>query len=293
MSSQRFRSQVTGMRPNYFYSITGVTLILVMLGFFGLLVLQGRQLLSQLREKLSIITELKEAEEPGQLAELKSFMQAQPFLKSGSLEFISKEDGVKMMQQEFGDNFLKLDMANPLYDILSFHVNGNYLHADSLTGIRAMLKSNPLVIDVYYQEGLASKLFDNFQKISLISLALAAFLVVVAAFLIHNTIRLALYANRFIIKNMELVGATWEFISRPFILKSLLHGFLSGALAVGILTLLQFWAMDAIPELKNLITIPVYSLLAGVILLTGILISVTSTYFTINKYLRLRIDELY
>ncbi len=285
--------KVPAHKPNYLYTIVSVTLVLFLLGLFGLLVLEGRLFVRSLKEKVEIIVELKEETTPAGTDSLKQQLTASPFLKPNSVRFITKEEGAAMMQNDFGEEFLKLDMANPLYDVLIFNVISDWMHPDSLKVMRSQVREFPFVNDVYYQEGLADAVAGNLKNLSLIVFGASIFFIIVAFALILNTIRLALYSNRFLIKNMELVGATWGFISRPYIWRSLGHGLLSALLAIVLLGLLLWLWLSRLPEAGDFLNIPGIAGIFGAILLLGLFIPLAGTYFVVKKYLRMRVDDLY
>ena len=134
---------------------------------------------------------------------------------------------------------------------------------------------------------------QNLKGIGYVVLMIGLFLLMVAIFLIHNTIRLALFANRFLIKNMELVGASWEFISRPYIKKSAFHGFISGVLAIIVLGVIWYLIQTDLPELREVTNYQLMGLLSLILIFLGIGISAGSTFYVVNKYLRMRVDEMY
>ena len=206
---------------------------------------------------------------------------------------VSKEDGARMMQDEFGDAFLKLDMANPLYDVLTFNVKADYVNSVGMEEIKKRLEGFEHVNDVFYQESIADAIADNLKNISYWILGSGFFFLFVAIALILNTIRLALYSNRFLIKNMELVGASWGFISKPFLIRSFWHGLLCGILAIGVLSALIYWVFYSQTNLKEQLHIPGVLILFGSLLFIGIFLNVFSTYFVVNKYLKMRVDDLY
>jgi cell division transport system permease protein len=283
-----------GTKPNYFYSIVSVTLVLLLLGLFGLLLLLGNQLINSLKEKVEIIVELKEETQQSSIDSLKALLADYVFVKENTVRHISKEEGAAMMQDEFGEDFLKLDMANPLYDVLIFNVNAAWMESDSLSQVRATIMEHSLVNDVYYQESVAGSIAENLHRASYAALLASAFFIIVAVALILNTIRLALYSNRFLIKNMELVGASWGFISRPYLAKSIRHGFLSGLLAVALLSgILYLVFYNNSSEMQQILNWPLIAVLFAALLVLGVLIEFGSTYFVVNKYLRMRVDDLY
>ncbi len=280
-------------RPNYLYSIISVALVLFLLGFFGMIILQAQHLVKVLKEQVNLLVEI-EAGTPGQdIARLQEYLRDSYYTKEGSVEFISREEAARIMQEDFGEDFLKLDLPNPFYDVVSFNVKAAYMEPDSLQAIRANLKARGYVNDVYYQESLVDEIAGNVRRIGYIALGIGLFFVLIATTLIHNTIRLALYANRFLIKNMELVGASWRFISRPYLWRAVLHGLLSGLLAITALLALFYWAQSDLPELELMSEPLPTSLLFGGLLLLGILITTLSTYYVVNKYLKMRVNDLY
>lgn len=280
-------------KPNYLYAIVSVTLVLFLLGLFGLLVVQGQQFIRTMKEQVEIIVEFKPESSPLAVDSLQQYLNGAPFYKSNSAHFISKEDGTAMMREEFGEEFLKLDMANPLYDVLTFNVRSDWMEPDSLLNMRESIRQFSYVSDVFYQESVTNAIASNLKKVSFAVLAAGLFFIFVAVALILNTIRLALYANRFIIKNMELVGASWGFISRPYLAKSLMHGILSGVLAVGALSLLLYLLIHNTGEIQDLLDFQGIAIVFGGIMLLGILLTTLSTFYVVNKYLRMRVDDLY
>lgn len=280
-------------RPNYFYAVLSVALVLFLLGLFGLIAIQANRLVTVFKEKINVLVEIQEGTDTETIANLQSKLENSHFTKTSSIDFISREEAAKDMADSFGEDFLKLDLPNPFYDIITFNVQADYVQTDSLKRIRAGLIKETAVTGVYYQETLVEEVGGNISRIGLISLVAGLFFIVVAVTLIHNTIRLALYANRFIIRNMELVGASWEFISRPYLLRSFRHSLLSAAIAIGALILLLGWAQNKLPELQQIEDITGFILLFIGLTIVGVLINMASTYYVVRKYLRMREDDLY
>ncbi|MCB0651388.1 MAG: permease-like cell division protein FtsX [Saprospiraceae bacterium] len=280
-------------RPNYLYSIMSVALVLFLLGFFALLIAHGQRLVKSFKEKVVIVIELKDEISDEDVGALRESLSGKPYTKAGSVEYIDKESAEEDMKETFGEDFLKLDMPNPFYDILTFNVNAGYANRDSLINIKGGLKDSPAVNDVFYQENLVDQIADNIKKLSWITLGIGLFFIFVAITLIHNTVRLALYANRFLIKNMQLVGATWEFISRPYIYRAMQHGLLSALIAAVLLVLVLFWAEVSLPALGELQDWNLIAVLFLALLVLGILINALSTHSVVKKYLKMREDDLY
>lgn len=280
-------------KPNYLYAIVSIALVLFLLGCFGLLIINAQQLVKRYKEQVNLIIEIKADAAVEQVSDLRLYLEQSPYTRQGSVHWINKEAAAQMMKTEYGEEFLKLDLPNPFLDVVVFNLRADYLQGDRLQRIREELKALPGVSDVFYQENLISSIANNLQRAGYFALGLGLFFLLVAVTLIHNTIRLALYSNRFLIKNMELVGASWSFISRPYLLRAALHGLLSSVLAcLGLLGLI-FWMSAKVPELTLLRD---DHTLLGVItglLLCGVLLYTASTGFAVNKYLKMRADDLY
>lgn len=286
-------SKLLRTKPNYLYSIISVALVLFLLGLFGFIVLFGQQLIVTFKEQVNILIEVKPNAAEEEVLELQERIKESVFVKPNSVQYFSEEEGAEFMQKDFDTDILKLDLTNPLYALITFNVKSAYMSTDSLEGIRNGLRDWTAVNDVYYQENMIDQLIRNMERIGYITLGIGLFLIIVAVTLIHNTIRLALYSNRFLIKNMELVGASWDFITRPYLLKAFQHGLISGILAVGGLYLLIYWIGTDIPEINNVEYLPSTLGLFGVLIVLGILINTLSTYYVVNKYLRMRVNDLY
>jgi cell division transport system permease protein len=278
-------------KTNYFYSIVSVALVLFLLGFFGTALLFTRQQVTNQQEKISMMVELKENADELSLQMLKNWLPKADFVRE--VHFVSKEQAGAMMRKSLGDEFIASDMPLPFYDAFSVNLKSDRLNSDSIAVITARLRTNDAISDVYMDEGLIGDVSKTVEKIALIALAVAALFIIVAITLIHNTIRLNLFSDRFIIKNMELVGASWGFISRPYIGRGVRNGFLSALFAIILLGVLWFFAQKEAPELNFLFTNPLFwASVIGLVLL-GVLISWLSTFYVVNKYLKMRLDDLY
>lgn len=280
-------------KPNYVYTISSVAMVLFLLGFFSILFSLSRQLGHLLKERVSILVEIEPESNPLLVDSLVRTIQADTIIKSETILLISKEAALASLQEDVGEDLLSLDLPNPLYDVITFNVKADYMTSERLEGLRDKLKSERFVKDVYYQVGLVHQIVTNIKKVSWLFLVLGCLFLVIAITLIHNTVRLALYANRFVIKNMELVGATWEFISKPYIKRSILHGIISAIIAILLLICLLLWANNYLPEIRTLSTGFTLTGIGVTLLLLGILINGLSTYFVINKYLNMRLEDLY
>ncbi|MEM6319753.1 MAG: permease-like cell division protein FtsX [Bacteroidota bacterium] len=293
MSDLLGKSPAKKSKPNYWYSIISVSLVLFLLGFFGLLLLQTQQLINVFKERVNVLIELEQGTDSLTTESLLSTLKSVDYSKKETIRYITKEKALLSLQSDFGEDFMALDLPNPLYDVVTFNMHAEFMSSDLLSQIKTNFKTRPYVNDVYYQEGLVHIIADNVRKMGWFALGFGALFLIVAVTLIHNTIRLALYSNRFLIKNMELVGASWGFISRPYIQKSVWHGILSAFLAILALIFVIWLAQKEFIELKELQNIPQSMVLFAGLFLLGILINGASTWYVINKYLKMRLDDLY
>ncbi|MBX2927381.1 MAG: permease-like cell division protein FtsX [Saprospiraceae bacterium] len=289
MSSQAtYRSRV-----NYLNVILSMAVVLFMLGLFGYALLYGGQLTKALRESIDIVVELKEGAQKTQADSLAGLLRSSDFVKTESVQFISKEEAAKAMREELGEDHAQLNLPNPYFDMLTFNVQAAYMHPDSLAWIRDAVREFAGVNDVFYQENTAGIVAANIKKIAWAALIIAVFFIFAAVTLIHNTIRLALYANRFLIKNMELTGATWGFISRPFLRRAAWHGLLSALIACAALWLMHRGLETALPQWRNFENVPLLAAGAALLILLGVAVHALSTLTVVRKYLRLRVDDLF
>jgi len=281
------------VKTNSFYAIVGVSLVLFLLGAFGLSLLYAQNLVILFKERMNVLVELEEGSSKEAIAQLENQLTRTPFVKAGSVVFVSRENAAEQMRSEFGEDFLKLNLPNPFYDMITFNLQAQYMEIDSLKDIEAQIRQFPIVGDVYYQENLIDQVSANLKKLTYVAVGIGIFIIFVALLLIYNTIRLSLYANRFLIKTMQLVGASWGFISRPFFWKAAGYGLISGLLALAALMLLLLWMWQALPELRYVDDWFSMGMLALSVVVLGVLLFSFSTYLVVNKYLRMRVDDLY
>ena len=277
----------------YIYAIISIALVLLIIGFYGLLLIFGQRTIDSIKENLEIIVELSPSATAESHETLTAYLEDQPFIKSNSIQFISKEEGLLKLEREFGEELIDFDFDNPLFDVIIFHVKTEFAQSQSLKNIKLELLENTTVQDVHYQDIIVENLETNSQKFSWIILLIGSLFLITAIALINNTVRLALNDNRFVIKNMQYVGATEGFIIRPYLNKALLHGLLSGILAVaGIFGLLTFLNQQISGLFTNVFSTEVF-LLCGVLLFVGIGISTVSTFIAVRRFLRKRMADLY
>lgn len=287
------KKQSLRTRPNYLYAILSVAIVLFFIGLFGMVIIHARKFSTVLKERVNILIEIKEATPKAEIDQLITDFNSSFFVKEGSVDFVSKEEAVEVLREDFGEDFMKMDMTNPLYDVITLNLKADYMNEDSLDVLRTAVVMNQNINNVYYEESMVEAITSNITRLGFLFGVIGLCFVFVAIILIHNTIKLALYSNRFLIKNMELVGASWEFISTPYIKKGVTNGFISAILAIIALGVLLAFIRGDIPEFQSIVSLPDFFLLFAMIIVIGVLMSGTSTYYVVNKYLKMRLDDLY
>lgn len=280
-------------KPNYLYAMLSVALVLFLLGFFALVLLHAQELIRLYKEQVNIIVELNENVATAQIDSVQQFLYAQPQVIDSSVQYISKDAAALLMQEEFEEDFQQLGLPNPFYEMFTFNVRAGVMHPDSLASLKFAINTFPGVNDVYYQETFIDEIAQNLKRMGYLAIALGLFFFVVAVTLVHNTIRLALYSNRFLIKNMQLVGASWMFISRPYLLRAIAHGFIASVMAIAALSGILLWVRSDIPQLLLIENTMVFIYLLLLLIPLGILLYTISTYRVVRRYLTMRVDDLY
>lgn len=280
-------------KPNYTYAILSVSLVLFLLGFFALILVHAQELIQIYKEQVNIIVELQDAAAPEQIDSVAQLLRQQEAILDSSITYISKDAAAQLMQEEFGEDFQDLGLPNPFYEMYTFNVRASTMQSDSLEQLQAIIAEFPGVNAVYFQESVIDEISNNLKKLGYLALVVSLFFFIVAVTLVHNTIRLALYSNRFLIKNMQLVGASWGFISRPYLLRALAHGFIASVLAIAALSGILFWVRRDIPQLLLVEDATTFVYLLCALIPLGMLLYGISTYQVVRKQLTMRVDDLY
>ncbi len=285
------KPQKRSLFSSYFSTTISISLVLFLFGLLGLLLINAQRLSDYVMENIGVTLILKEDAREVDVIKLQKKLEATDYIKS--TRFVDKETAATELKTELGEDFVGFLGYNPLLSSIDVKVYAGYSNPDSMAVLEKQFLANPEVQEVYYQRNLVKQLNSNMKKISLILLILGGLMFVIFTALIHNTIRLSIYSKRFIINTMQLVGATRSFIRRPFIAKGILHG-IYGAIIACFLLLGLFFSYQT--ELKGFIDFQnpaTLGLLALGIFIFGILISGISTYFAVNKFLRLKFDQLF
>jgi cell division transport system permease protein len=290
-NDQIITTKVKKGKATYTYSIIGVALVLFLLGSLGWLVINAGQLSKTFKENIEISIILNDNTRDEMALKLKEIIDQQAFTKSS--QFITKEKAAEQFKKDFGEDFLQVLDYNPLYTSVNFHLHSDYLHTDSLIKIERFIKQSNIVREVFYQKNLVDIMNSNVKRVGIVVLIISLFLIFSVIILIDNTIRLAMFSNRFLIKTMQMVGATRWFIAKPFDIRSVINGIISALIAIGGILLLKMFTEAWLPELKTLSSTKWMLILCSSILMMGIVISFLSTHRSVIKYLRTQLDDLY
>ncbi len=276
--------------------VISISLALFVIGLFGLLVIYSQELENQVRQNIRMQVYLKSTITETQRLQIENKLLSMEYVNKDAgkgLSYISKEEAAKNFIAETGEDFTKFLGDNPLHDAYLVSINPNFHSVSEMEKIKAEIKKMNGVFQVFYVEGLINSVNKNITKVGLILLGLIAVLLLTVALLINNTLRLALFSQRFLIRSMQLVGAKKWFIQRPFLFRAAGYGLLAGAIASALLWLFSNFIQRKIEDLSLIHNQKQLMTLMVVLLVSGIMIGVVSTLIAIQKYLRMSLDELY
>ena len=279
------------LRSSYLTLVISVSLVLFLLGVMGLLLINARELSDYFRESLSFSVMLDDDAKEADIRMLQKDLDAKPYVKS--TEYISKNEAAAKMKEELGEDFINFLGDNPLPPSIDVYLYAGYTSPDSVVKIEKYVLEYPFVKEVYYQESLLFLINENVKKISLFLLVISSFLFLIAITIINNTIRLSIYSKRFLIRTMQLIGATRAFIRRPFIMQSALHGLIAALVAMCLLMGLLYLIEKEFFLLFTFKSTNLLLLLGVSLIIIGILINIISTFFSVNRYLSISEDQLY
>lgn len=279
------------LRSAYVTSVLSISLVLFMIGLVGLLLLNTKKVSDYVKENIGFSVIIKDNTKEVDIIHLQKLLDARPFVKS--TKYITKEEAARELKEELGEDFISFLGYNPLLASIDVRLYAAYANADSIAKIELEIQGYPQVKELYYQKSLVHLVNDNVKKISLIIMAFSCLLFFIAVTLINNTVRLAIYAKRFIIHTMQLVGATRAYIRKPFLTTSVATGILGALIAIGLLAITVYFAEQEMSGIITLQDIDILVFLFLLILLLGVIINFVSSYLAVNKYLHIKIDKLY
>ena len=267
------------------------TMVLLLIGMALSAVLMARNLSAYVRENICFSLVLDDGMDNRAVLSLQRRLEKQPFVKE--MAYISKEDALKDYIRETGTDPRQFAGFNPLRASVEIHLKSAYANTDSIAQIESLLGQESHIKDIVYQQELVDAVNRNVGRISLLLLGLAALLLLISFALINNTVKLTIYAKRFLIHTMQLVGAGWGFIRRPFLWRNFWTGLFAGLAADAVLWGLAGWLVTAEPGLAGVVTARVMGLVAVAVLVAGVLITTLCALLSVNRYLRMRPDALY
>jgi cell division transport system permease protein len=280
-------------KPSYVYSIVGVALVLLIMGILGWIFLNFRSAGNSFKEDIRISAYLRTTSKDS-IDQIYKYIIAQPYAKN--VQYISKEGAKEIWSKEgSSEDWAKILDYNPLPESIDFYARSQYVNRDSLQKISDDIMSHfsNNIDELQYPKTLVNNLNERSSKLGLIFLVVAVVLCTIVIVSIDNTIRLAMFSNRFLIKTMQMVGATRGFIARPMGIRAVINGLISSAIAIVILFILIGWAEDQFPQLSAIRDTRLTIILFGGMILVGVGISLFSTHRSVIKYLKMSLDDLY
>lgn len=280
------------------YPAAGVVLsiffALFVLGLFGTILIYSRGFEKLVRDNLSVKIYLKSNVSETQRSQLQRSLEGEKFISTSenAIRFVSKEEAEKDLISEIGD-YKEVLGENPLKDAFIVKINEAHQDTTHLKAIKTKLEKNKAVVEVNYESPVIEAVNKNFTSISVTLLIISVLFIVVIFLLVNSTLRIALFSQRFLIRSMQLVGAKKWFIQRPFLFRAAGYGFLGGAIASALLWILSNYAQQKIEDLKLVHQQDDFLLLITFLLVAGVLLAVVSTLVSIQKYLKMSLDELY
>lgn len=279
------------LRSSYISTVMSITLVLFVLGLLGLIILQAQQLSDRVRESIVVSVYIDDNAAQSAINRFHSELDAMPSVNE--TRYISRDEAAEELTKALGEDFVDFLGYNPLSALFQVSLKAAYTNPDSMLVFEQDIGRKSIVTDVDYQKSLVHLVNENVARIGIGLLAFSVLLLMIAFALINNTIRLSVFSKRFLIKSMQLVGATQAFIRRPFIIKGVMQGVIGALITIGLLMLTLYAGQQQVPEIAMFYDIQMLGILFAGVLLLGVIISWISTYFAVRKYLKIKTDFLY
>jgi len=289
--SQSGKASIKRGKPSYFMAILGVTIVLCLFGIIGLITINSRKLIQNLKESVEVHVFLKQNIKDSSRINLQNYIASKPYTKS--IQYTDKETAKKEWLKSGGEDFTEFIDNSLLPPSIDFTLKNEYVDSAQLSNIQADIAQNPNVDEVRFPNAVVNSMMKNFRNIGVALAVIAVLIAVMVIILIDNTIRLAMFSNRFLIKTMQMVGATRWFIAKPLDKRAILNGAVSGIIATAIVYALLLLAENFFDGFRKLHDTNMMILLAIVLIILGISITVFSTHRSVLKYLRMKLDDLY
>ena len=275
----------------YLSSIISISLVLLLVGMASMLLVNAKSVSDYFKENMQVSVMMKQNVSEERALGSKAKLDKERYIKNAV--FVSKEQGKREMADLLGEDFLDVFETSPIPVSIDVTLNADYVSADSLEVVRAEIARSPLVDEVVYQRSLVDALNANLSRISLVMGVFIALLLFISYVLINNTVRLSVFARRFTIHTMKLVGATKQFIRAPFLVQSAFQGIFAAVISIVVLVGILFFVKREFAQLFEIFRLELLLLVMGIVLVSGLIICVTSTYFVVGKLVSLKKDELY
>lgn len=275
----------------YLSAVISISLVLLLVGVASMLLVNAKSVSDYFKEHMQISVLLKQEVEDDDALAFQAQLDSMEFIHS--TRFVSREEGTEEMKEMLGEDFLSVFETSPVPSSLELTLEAQYVEADSLDVVKARLLESPLVDEVDYQQSLVESLNENIGKISLLLGVFIILLLFISFVLINNTVRLNVFARRFTIHTMKMVGATRSFIRSPFMVQAVFQGLFAAFLAILLLLLALFFVRRSFAQLFSIFQLKLLLLVIGIVIVAGVVICVVSTYFVVNKLVSLKRGELY
>ena len=291
MANSASRTTQKRIFTSHLTSIISITLVIFLLGVVGILLMSANKLSTYVKENIGFSIILNEDAREMEVKRLQKYLDATDYVKS--TRYITQAEAAEELQETLGDEFVDFLGYNPLLASIEVKLYAAYTNTESIESIKKEFLANSQIKEVVYEKDLIYLVNENVHRITLILLAFAALLLIISSALINNTIRLGIHSKRFTINTMQLVGATDGFIRRPFVGRSVMDGILSSLIAICIMVGVMFSLQK---QFGNIISLQDFNMISAIfvfMLLLGIILTNISSFFAVNRYLRMRTDELY
>ena len=291
MSSSFDKFQKRRLISSYFSVVLSIFLVLFLLGMLGFFIINSKKLADDFKEKIVMTVFFKNEANDSILKNFGKDLSTATYVKS--FEFVSKDKAAKEHTDIIGEDFMSFLGENPLLNSYDIHLKADFVVKESINKVERKLRQNAMVSDIVYDKQLVNLVNDNIKKVSTWILIISGFLTIIAVLLINSSLRLSIHSHRFIIKTMQMVGATKTFIRKPFVIRSVQLGLLGAALAIFALIGVLFYLETNFPDLGILDDKVLIGLVLLAVLGIGIIITWVSTFFATQRFLNLRTDDLY
>ena len=281
------------LRGSYIISLMSIMLVLFVLSLFSSLVLFANKISDYIKENVGFEIVMKKGVKEKDIVDFQRILDNKEFVKS--TEYISQQEATRRLTEDLGEDILEWlgDVDNPLLPSIDIRFKSEYANNDSIAKIEQWVMKNKNVKEVYVQKSLLNSIDKNVNKIAALLLLIGFILLIMAVTLISHTVRLSVYAKRFVVRSMQLVGATEGFIIKPYMKSFVIQGFIGALLALILLTIFLYKVMNSVPELALLTNMGNIAMIYISVIILGVLLTTLSTFFAMKKYLRADIDDLY